>query len=173
MTRYIAVLLAATTAASAAHAQRRPEEGRREAARPLPPPPPRSQPGGGGLPLVERRPDGRVDNTPHVVNGTWYGHAVPNDPRFRVATPYPNGRFAYVGPTHRWRFARVVPLQREVFLPNGQRFVVSPADWAFASGWCWTCANNFVVYDDPDHPGWYLLYNVATGQYAHVQYLGT
>ena len=59
-----------------------------------------------------------------------------------------------------------------MFLPGGYGFAVAPNDWAFAQGWNWTSPNNFVVYDDPSHPGWYLLYNAATGQYAHVRYLG-
>ena len=57
---------------------------------------------------------------------------------------------------------------------NGFSFQIASWDWDVAAGWFWDCdSDDFVVYEDPDHDGWYMLYNVHTGQYVHVMYMGS
>jgi hypothetical protein len=108
---------------------------------------------------------------PYVRGDHWYGHAAPNDPRFQLARPLERGRFALSGPGHVYSVQRVDLGARRLWLPGGFSFEIATWDWALTAPWCWDC-DQFVVYGDPDHLGWYLLYDVRFGEYVHVQYLG-
>lgn len=136
----------------------------------LPPPPAVRGPsaGNGG----ERLGDGRVNEAPHVNHNQWYGHDLPNDPRYRQDHPFPHGRFGHFGPNFRYRFFRVDPHRHWFWIPGGFYFEVAAWDWPIFADWCWDCGDDFVVYEDPDHLGWYLLYNMHTGVFVHVQYMG-
>lgn len=119
-------------------------------------------------PMVE--PGRPLSAVPYVRNNVWYGHAAPNDARFPLAHPFQAGRFGLTGPTHLYTVSRTDLGARRVWLPGGG-FEIADWDWAVTAPWCWTC-DDFVVYDDPDHPGWYLLYDVRLGEYVHATYLG-
>jgi len=124
------------------------------------------------VPEVEIHEGNRVNGTPHVERNHWYGHDAPGDVRYRLERPFAPGRFANVGPAHRFAVVRIDRDRHRFWFPGGFFFDVAVWDWPICADWCWDCGNDFVVYDDPDHVGWYLLYNIHTGVYVHVQYAG-
>jgi len=108
---------------------------------------------------------------PHVHRDDhWIGHdSGRGDEHYHLDHPWEHGHFeGGFGRGHVWRLRGG---NRERFWFGGYYFSVAPWEYDYVGDWFWD-RDQIVIYEDPDHDGWYLGYNVRLGTYVHVTFLG-
>jgi hypothetical protein len=186
MKRVIGLLAVAVLTATPLFAQGgRGEPARRTASRPAPRPV-----GGGHIPprgpvrtpaparTAQQRPAPASPHmqghpvAPHVDvrNNSWIGHDTRrNEVGLRLDHPWARGRFdGEIGAGHVYRLGGG---DRARFGFDGAFFSVAAVDYGYTDGWMWD-SDDITLYPDPDHPGYYLAYNVRLGTYVHIEYDG-
>jgi hypothetical protein len=124
----------------------------------------------GGAPARNYADKAGHPNVPHVDGNKWVGHDTGRaDVNYHLDRPFQYGHFTGgFGRGHVWHLSGGGPNR---FWFNNFYWSVAPFDLSFCDDWDWN-SDDIVIYEDPDHDGWYLAYNVRLGTYVHVEYLG-
>lgn len=100
----------------------------------------------------------------------WFGHDDRRwEPGLRIDHPWAHGRFyGELGPS---RIYRLGGGNARRFAFGGYYFGVAPVDLIWADDWFWD-SDDIVLYEDPDHIGYYIAYNTRLGTFVHVELIG-